>query len=56
MICHGCIGKMIVAEYRDMDWKECLQGFHFGNSELLRLSKDCDINAMHVVQIEQHNH
>jgi len=56
LICHGCIGKMIVAAFRKMDWKECLKSFHFGNSELLRLSAECGINDMHVVKQEQHNH
>ena len=56
IICHGCIGKMLVAAFRKMDWMECLKSFHFGNSELLQLSADCPINEMHVLRQAQHNH
>ncbi len=39
LVTHGDIGKMIYAAYYDLDWKEVLAQFHFGNGELLELSQ-----------------
>ena len=38
LVTHGDIGKMIYAQFYGLKWKEVLNGFHFGNSELLQLS------------------
>jgi hypothetical protein len=54
-VTHGDIGKMIYAAYYNLDWKEILTMFHFGNSELLILSSDTSANEAHVIEIEQYN-
>lgn len=56
LVAHGDIGKMIYAAYYDIDWKTVLMTFHFGNSELLLLSKDSAPEETHVFKFEQHNH
>ncbi len=56
LVTHGDIGKMIYAAYYDLPWKGVLTQFHFGNSELLLLSKDSPYNESHVFSIKQHNH
>ena len=56
LVSHGDTGKMIYAAYYDLDWKQVLTMFHFGNSELLLLSRDSSPEQAHVFQFEQHNH
>jgi broad specificity phosphatase PhoE len=56
LVAHGDIGKMIYAAYYNLDWKEVLMRFHFGNSELLLLSEDSSPEDTHVFRFEQHNH
>lgn len=56
LICHSDIGKMIYATYYQLDWKEVLQQFHFGNSELLMLSEDSRPEDRHSNRVAQHNH
>ena len=55
LVSHGDIGKMIYAAYYNLDWKNVLEMFHFGNSELLELSEESDPNQTHVFEIQQHN-
>jgi len=42
LVGHGDFGKMIYAAYYNLDWKEVLNLFHFGNSELILLSPTTD--------------
>ena len=56
LVGHGCMGKMLFAAYHGMDWKDCLQHFHFGNTDLLELSKERGIENPYVLQFEQYNH
>jgi broad specificity phosphatase PhoE len=56
LVTSGDIGKMIYAAYYNLDWRDVLTGFHFGNSELLVLSEDSSAIDSHVIRIEQHNH
>lgn len=56
LVAHGDIGKMIYSAYYDLDWQEVLFKFHFGNSELLLLSKDSDPADSHVFNTPQFNH
>jgi broad specificity phosphatase PhoE len=53
---HGDFGKMLYAAYYNLDWKDVLMMFHFGNSELLLLSEDSGPGDTHVFKTEQHNH
>lgn len=55
LVTHGCFGKMLYAAYYDLDWMETLKMFHFGNSDLLLLSKDSAPEDTHIFKIEQHN-
>lgn len=55
LVTHGDFGKMIYASYYNLDWKDVLTLFHFGNSELLLLSKDSSPEAAHIFKIEQYN-
>ena len=56
LVCHGDIGKMIYAAFYDLDWKETLIKFHFGNSEVLLLSENSKPEERHLHKVEQHNH
>jgi probable phosphoglycerate mutase len=55
LVAHGDFGKMIYAQYYNLDWKDVLTLFHFGNSELLLLSPDSAASEAHVFKILQHN-
>lgn len=55
LVTHGDIGKMIYAAYYNLNWKDILTMFHFGNSELLILSSDTSAEQAHVIEIEQYN-
>ncbi len=56
LVTHGDMGKMIYAKYYNLDWKEVLTQFHFGNCDLLLLSPDSPVGETHVFKIIQHNH
>ena len=56
LVTHGDFGKMLYASYYGLPWMDILTMFHFGNSELLLLSRDSSPEDSHVVRIEQHNH
>ena len=56
LVTHGDFGKMIYTAYYNLDWKEVLTMFHFGNSELLELSEESGPEETHVFKIQQHNH
>jgi probable phosphoglycerate mutase len=56
LVSHGDIGKMLYAYFYNLDWKEVLVDFHFGNSEVLLLEKDCPVENRHVHKVVQHNH
>ncbi len=56
LVSHGDIGKMIYAKYYNLDWETVLTQFHFGNCDLLILSKDSPPEDPHVFKVEQHNH
>ncbi|MBU2101159.1 histidine phosphatase family protein [Patescibacteria group bacterium] len=55
LVTHGDFGKMIYAVYYNLDWEKVLTMFHFGNSEILRLSEDSTPEDAHVFEIQQHN-
>lgn len=55
LVTHGDIGKMIYAEYYNLDWKDVLTMFHFGNSDLLELSDDSPADEAHVFKNKQYN-
>jgi broad specificity phosphatase PhoE len=55
LVTHGDIGKMLYAAYYELPWKQVLTEFHFGNGELIRLSKESESASRHIIRIEQHN-
>ena len=56
LVAHGDIGKMIYAKFYELDWKEILTQFHFGNSEVLLLEKGSKPEERHLHKVIQHNH
>jgi broad specificity phosphatase PhoE len=56
LVTHGDLGKMLYAEYYNLDWQEVLKSFHFGNSEMLLLSPVSPPENTHIFNIEQYNH
>ncbi len=56
VVAHGDIGKMMYASYYNLDWQEVLTLFHFGNSDLVLLSKNTDPKNAHVFRAKQVNH
>lgn len=56
LVTHGDLGKMLYAEYYNLYWREVLESFHFGNSELLLLAPDSSAENTHIFNIEQYNH
>lgn len=52
LTCHGDIGKMIYAEFYGLDWEDVLVNFHFGNCDLLLLSKDSPKEDVHVFEFK----
>lgn len=55
LVTHGCFGKMFYSAYYDLDWKQTLEMFHFGNSDLLLLCEDSGPEDTHIFKTEQHN-
>ncbi|OGM05038.1 hypothetical protein A2715_03490 [Candidatus Woesebacteria bacterium RIFCSPHIGHO2_01_FULL_39_32] len=55
LVTHGDFGKMIYATYYKLSWKDVLKQFHFGNSDLLLLSKNSLASRSHIFKIKQHN-
>lgn len=56
LVTHGDFGKMIYAEYYNLNWQDVLTLFHFGNSELIILSENTPAEEAHVFTIPQFNH
>lgn len=56
LVTHGDFGKMLFADFYNLQWQDVLQMFHFGNSDLLLLSKDISPEQSQIFQNEQYNH
>lgn len=56
LVSHGDIGKMIYATFYNLNWKEVLTQFHFGNSEILLLAENSRPEERHLHKVKQHNH
>jgi broad specificity phosphatase PhoE len=56
LVCHGDIGKMIYAAFHNLDWKQVLMRFHFGNSELVLLDEKSNPYDPRVFFQDQVNH
>ena len=55
LVTHGDFGKMLLAAYYDIPWEDVLRQFHFGNSEVLLLSKESSPDKAHVFETQQFN-
>ena len=55
LVTHGDFGKMIYAAYYDLDWKEVLSLFHFGNSDLVLLAPGTKAAETHIFKNKQFN-
>lgn len=55
LVSHGDFGKMLYTAYYNLDWQEVLTTFHFGNSEMLKLSSDCQQSQSKIITIQQFN-
>jgi broad specificity phosphatase PhoE len=55
LVTHGDFGKMLYAAYYDIPWEDVLRQFHFGNSEVLLLSKESSSDKAHVFETQQFN-
>jgi broad specificity phosphatase PhoE len=56
LVSHGDMGKMIYASYYQLAWEDVLIQFHFGNSELLKLSPQSSAEDAHLFTLTQYNH
>lgn len=54
-VSHGDFGKMVYAAFYELPWLNVLKDFHFGNSELLLLSKDIKPEDSRVFEAKQYN-
>lgn len=54
LVSHGDFGKMIYTAYYNLDWDEVLRMFHFGNSEVLLLSKKSNPEETHFIKVKQY--
>lgn len=55
LVGHGDMGKMIYCAYFKLHWEDILHAFHFGNSEMMKLSPDTPIEKSKIISIEQFN-
>lgn len=55
LVSHGDFGKMLYAAFYDLPWEDVLRQFHFGNSEVLLLSKESSADKAHVFETQQFN-
>jgi len=55
LVSHGDMGKMIYCAYYKLDWKEVLEMFHFGNSEMLLLSPNSKSEDVFAIRTKQYN-
>ena len=55
LVTHGDFGKMIYCAYYNLDWRDVLKQFHFGNSEVLLLAENSPPGYAHVFQTLQFN-
>mmetsp|Transcript_424 Transcript_424/g.930 ORF Transcript_424/g.930 Transcript_424/m.930 type:complete len:260 (-) Transcript_424:129-908(-) len=55
LVTHGDFGKMLYAAYYNLQWQDVLRQFHFGNSEVLLLSRESGANDAHVFETMQYN-
>lgn len=55
LVTHGDFGKMLYAAFYGLSWEDTLRQFHFGNSDLLLLSKSSGVNETHVLRTTQQN-
>ena len=55
LVSHGDFGKMVYAEFYNLPWIKVLTDFHFGNSEVLYLCENSNLNERYLFATEQYN-
>lgn len=55
LVGHGDFGKMIYCAYYNLNWQDVLKNFHFGNSDMLKMSSDSKPDDTHVFRFKQYN-
>ncbi len=55
LVSHGDFGKMIYCKYYNLRWQDVLMDFHFGNSDLLKMSPDSKPEDSHAFKFKQYN-
>lgn len=55
LVTHGDLGKMLYCSYYNLNWKEVLKMFHFGNSDLLLMSPNSKAEDVCVFRNKQYN-
>lgn len=55
LVSHGDFGKMIFCAYHKLRWQDVLSAFHFGNSEMIKLSPDTELAKSKIISIGQYN-
>ena len=55
MVTHGDFGKMLYTAFYNLQWQDVLRQFHFGNSEVLLLSRESGAKDAHVFETKQYN-
>lgn len=55
LVTHGDIGKMLYAAFYNIDWRQALTYFDFGNTELILLNKKTDPQKAKIITSPQYN-
>jgi len=55
LVSHGDFGKMLYCAYYNLNWKEVLEMFHFGNSDLLLMTPTSKTKDVYVFRTQQYN-
>lgn len=55
LVSHGDFGKMIYAAYYNLSWEESLKSFHFGNTEMIKLSLNSPRSNTKIFKTQQFN-
>lgn len=55
LVTHGDTGKMVYASYFSLDWKKALKQFHFGNADIILLSRKLGLLNPKIIELKQFN-
>lgn len=55
LVSHGDLGKMIYCAFYNLDWRQVLSTFEFGNSEVIKLDQNTKPSDAKIIKIKQFN-